>query len=145
MKRSRDKALPPEGLWISPDGKRWVPVVEHLATLAEYPQHFDLSPRDVKGALIDDLRALANEIISDGWTRFRVLDGVMHFEVSDLKEKIGIIEAVMVEVIAAQEDRVIISQSSPRRDFDCKAADVFDRVVERFSSTNPRKNKWRFS
>lgn len=145
MRRSRDKALPPEGLWIAPDGKRWVPVVEHLATLAEYPQYFDLSPRDVKGASIDDLRALANEIIRDGWTRFRVLDDVMHVEVNNLRQKISVIDAVLVEVGAGLKDRVIISQSSPRREFECKAADVFDRVVERFSETNPRKNRWRFS
>ena len=69
-----ERGLPPEGLWISPDGVE-VPVVEHLIALQQEPERFGLSPRDVAGARIEQLRVLAEDLIRSGWTRFRFLAG----------------------------------------------------------------------
>ena len=75
-------SLPPEGLWVSPTGKM-ESVNEHLMAIAERPDLFGLSPNEVKGADELALRAIAERLITQGWTRFRYLDGKYLFEVDN--------------------------------------------------------------
>lgn len=78
-----------EGLWISPEGRRF-PVVEHIQFLQQHPSVFDLTPDDVdlRGLLPDDavarLQRLAMAMIGQGWLRYRMLDLTHHLELAEL-------------------------------------------------------------
>lgn len=137
------KSLPPEGLWISPEG-RMIPVVEHMPTIQQYPQLFGLSKSDVHGLTLRQLRGLGEELILDGWIRFRYLSGVYHFEVGRAKSKIRLIEDVLVEASAVTDEEVRISQAAPRREFVGTVGDVFERAIFGYQE-NPIKNKWRIT
>jgi hypothetical protein len=137
------KALPPEGLWISPDD-RWIPVIEHMPTIQQHPELFGLRKADVKGASLQDLRAIGEELILDGWVRFRYLSGKYHFEVARAKAKIRLIEDVLTDAQAQLDEEVRISQAAPRREYVGTVADVFDRVI--FGAIeNPIRNRWRIT
>ena len=137
--------LPPEGLWISPEGSKWIPVVEHLAAIAMYPHYFGLTRADVEGADLPELRVLADGLIREGWTRFRVLADSFNFEVDSARRRMRLVEDVLTQVGAIQEDAVVISQASPRREFEGTVADVYDRIILRFQENNPKLNRWRFT
>jgi hypothetical protein len=137
------KGLPPEGLWISPDGKM-IPVVEHMPTIQQYPELFGLTKADVRGLKLQDLRELGEELILDGWVRFRYLSGKYHFEVSRAKPKIRLIEDVLVEAQAQGDEEVRISQASPKKEYVGTVSDVFDRVIFGYLE-NPIRNRWRIT
>ena len=138
-----ERGLPPEGLWISPD---WVevPVVEHLIALQQEPERFGLSPRDVAGARIEQLRVLAEDLIRSGWTRFRFLAGAYAFEVDNAKRRIGIIENVLADARAYGRETVVISQAVPKREFEGSVDDVYERRIFMWQE-NPARNRWRFT
>lgn len=140
---SRKKALPPEGLWISPSGKR-IPVIEHLITIQHHPMKFGLDFGDVEGLDIVQLREVADGLIRNGWIRFRHFGDSYNFEVESARGKIETVEEVLVNLEAYEGERVYISQASPRKDFVGTVADVFDRKIFGYQE-NPRKNRWRFS
>lgn len=135
--------LPPEGLWISPNGKQFE-VVEHLMALRERPDLFDLSG-DYRHADTEELRDMAVELIKSGWTRFRYLDGTYFFEVDNAKKRMALMEDVLSGCGAHEFEDVIISQlQAPATDYQGTVADLYDRKIMRFQS-NPKKNKWRLS
>ena len=139
----RMKSLPPEGLWISPEGKM-IPVVEHLPTIQQYPEMFGFRKSEVRGLSIQDLRELAEELILDGWVRFRYLSGKYHFEVARAKPVIRLIEDVLVEAQAQNDEEVRISQASPKKEFVGTVEDVFERAIFGYQE-NPIKNRWRIT
>ena len=142
-KRKRKDDLPPEGLWISPEG-RWIPVVEHLLALQHHPDEFGLSEDFVKRMSIVNLRNLAVDMITNGWIRFRYLSGVYAFEVDNAKRRIEVIEDVLQAANALPNEAVAISQISPMREFQAAVQDAFDRTIFGFQE-NPNKNTWRLS
>ncbi len=140
-KRSFPQELPPEGLWITPSGKRIV-VIEHLLALAEFPEVFGLAGQpklDTK-----ELRDLAEGLIAEGWVRYRFLSGTHAFELRDARDRVSVIEDVLAHVGAHEFESVSISQPEPLREWNATVADVFNRSIFRFSN-NPRRNTWRFS
>lgn len=143
MSSVEEHGLPPEGLWISPDGEP-VEVIEHLITIQQEPEKFGLSPRDVGRASIKNLRDIAIELIKVGWTRFRFLGGVWGFEVYQVKSKISLIEDVLVAQNAYPQERVLISQASPKRDYQGTVAEFYDRAMFRHYELG-RRNNWRMS
>lgn len=138
-----ERGLPPEGLWVAPDGEG-IPVIEHLIALKEEPERYGLSPRDVQKAGIKELRELAVGLIKEGWTRFRFLGGVWNFEVDSVKMKTGLIEEILVTHQAWPQERIIVSQVSPKRDYQGTVAQFYDRSMFRHYELG-RLNRWRFS
>lgn len=135
--------LPPEGLWISPNGKQFE-VVEHLMTLRERPDLFGIDS-SYRHADVPDLRDIAVEMIDSGWTRFRYLNGTYHFEVDSAKRKLAMIEDVLASCGAHDFEEVVISQTQgAETDLTGAVADVYDKKIMRFQA-NPKKNKWRLS
>lgn len=116
MDDSIENGLPPEGLWVSPDGEAHT-VIEHLIEIQHHPEIFGLSKRDVQGASIEDLRKIAVRLIKDGWIRFRFLSGVWNFEVDNVKTRLNHIEEILVSHRAYPQERVIISQVKPKLDY----------------------------
>jgi hypothetical protein len=142
-KRKRySSSLPPEGLWISPDGERFE-VYEHLIALRERPDIFGL-PESLGRADVKTLRDIAVALIEDGWIRYRYLAGVHAFEVNSAKKRMGDIEDVLVLAKAGADETTTISQLTPKREFEAKVSDVFDRTIFGFQE-NPKRNKWRLS
>lgn len=137
------KALPPEGLWISPDGDR-IPVIEHLITIQHEPVLFGFKAGELRGFSVEDLRELAEALIKSGWVRFRHFGTSYNFEVDNARRRIGVIESVLADLDVFEGERVYISQVSPRKDLVGTVADVFDRKILGYYE-NPGKNRWRFS
>lgn len=125
-----EKKLLPEGLWISPDGKR-ISVIEHLIEIQHHPRTFGLTERDVKGASIADLHAMAVKLILSGWTRFRFLSGVWNFEVDSVKSRRQLIEDILTTHQAFHLERVVISQATPKRDYQGNVAQFYDQSMFR--------------
>lgn len=138
-----ERGLPPEGLWVSPDGEP-VPVVEHLITIKENPEIFGLPPREVAKARIEDLRKIAVKLIAEGWTRFRFLGGVWNFEVNNIRMRKELIEEILVSHRAWPQERIIISQADPKRDYQGTVAQFYDRSLFRHYELG-RLSRWRFS
>lgn len=136
--------LPPEGLWISPEGKA-IPVIEHLLAIQHYPHVFGFTKRDVSGRRIDHLRDLAEKMIRDGWTRFRFLNNTWAFEVGDIKSRIGYIEGVLAKSGAQPHEGILISQVKQHREWEGTVEKFFDRTLFRNFEVNPNRNRWRFS
>ena len=134
--------LPPEGLWVSPDGKH-VSVTEHLLALQHYPETFGL-PESTRKADIPVLRDLAEGLIRDGWVRFRHLAGTYAFEVDNAKRRIDVITDILTLVDAFVYENVTISQVKPLKEFQGTVADVYDRKVFGYQE-NPAHNRWRFT
>lgn len=138
-----DKGLPPEGLWVSPDGEAF-PVIEHLIAIQHEPERFGMVPADVKGKSIADLRSLAVEMIKvDGWMRFRFLSGTWNFEVDSAKARIHLIEEILVAHRAYPQELVVVAQVKPKKEFQGTVAQFYDRTMFRHYELG--RNKWRFS
>lgn len=138
-----ERGLPPEGLWVSPDGEG-IPVVEHLLAIKQEPERFGIPQREVRTAGIDELRALSVKLIKEGWTRFRFLGGVWNFEVDTVKMKKDLIEEILVSHRAWPQERIIISRMSPKRDYQGSVVQFYDRSIFRYYERG-RLNRWRFS
>jgi hypothetical protein len=138
------KGLPPEGLWISPEGKK-IRVVEHLITIAHYPEKFGITDRQVEGKSISQLREIADDLIRDGWVRYRHFGDSYNFEVVNAKRKIETIEDVLTLVDAYTLEKVYIAQAEPRKDFTGTVEDVFERRIFGYQENPKRKNRWRFT
>lgn len=143
MPKTKERALEPEGLWISTEGKS-IAVVEHLVAIKQYPELFDVPQRDVEGATIKDLRDLAVGLIRSGWVRFRFFGGTWSFEVDKASRRLAVIERILAKQGAYTEDRVLISQLAPRRDFVGTVAEFYDRAMFRQYELG-RRNRWRLS
>jgi hypothetical protein len=140
--------LPIEGAWICPGGER-IPVVEHLPALQRHLWRFGLSDRDVRGASLEQLRAMAVDLIAQGWTRYRYLDGVHRLEVADLRGTAAAFALLadrgwMDPWTTPARERVVISLVSPRVDLAGKVGDTPERL---WTARRPpgRQNRWRFS
>jgi hypothetical protein len=138
-----DRGLPPEGLWVSPDGEA-VPVIEHLLAIKEDPERFGVPRREVVTATVKDLRDIAVGIIKEGWMRFRFLGGVWNFEVNNVKSKKDMIEEILVTHQAWPQERIIISQASPKKDYQGTVSGFYDRSIFRHYELG-RLSRWRFS
>lgn len=138
-----DRGLPPEGLWVSPEGES-IPVIEHLITIKIEPERFGIPERDVRNASIKDLRDIAVGIIKEGWTRFRFLGGVWNFEVNSVKNKKDLIEEILVTHQAWPQERIIVSQANPKKDYQGTVAQFYDRSIFRHYELG-QYNRWRFS
>lgn len=138
------KSLPPEGLWISPEGKR-IRVVEHLITIAHYPEKFGGTKRQVEGKSISELRAIADGLIREGWVRYRHFGDSYNFEVVNAKRKIETIEDVLTLVGAYGPERVFIAQAEPRKEFVGTVEDVYERRIFGYQENPKGKNRWRFT
>ena len=139
MKR---KLLPPEGLWVSPDGEQ-IPVTEHLLAIQHYPEKFGL-PASTRRADIPVLRKLAEDLIRDGWVRFRYLANTYAFEVDNAKRRLGTIADILALVGAFEGEDVSISQATPTKEFQGVVEDVYEHRILGFQE-NPAKNRWRFT
>lgn len=112
--------------------------------IQRYPETFGLAERDVAGASIPALASIAEELIKDGWTRYRPWSGLYVFEVDNARRRIDLVERILVDADAFEGEQVKISQARPRRQFDGFVSEVFDRTIFRYQE-NPYGNKWRFS
>ena len=135
--------LPPEGLWISPAGKR-ESVNEHLMAIAERPDLFGLSRREVEGADEAVLRKIAERLIAQGWTRYRYLDGKYMFEVDDARRRTGTIEEVLMSAHALPQEGIFVVQFSPHMEYEGTVGDLYERSLFRFANKKP-VCKWAFS
>lgn len=136
-------SLPPEGLWISPNGKQ-EPVNEHLMAIAERPDLFGLDSQEVRGADEKALRAIAERLITQGWTRYRYLDGKYLFEVDNAPHRARIIEDVLQQANAISQEEVIVTQFSPHMEYSGTVAQLYERTMFRSASKKPTC-KWAFS
>jgi len=144
MRRHDGTPLPPEGLWISPKGRK-IPVVEHMLAVHNYPEEFGLSRRDVAGASIPALTTICQNLIRRGWVRFRYTDGTYSFEVDDVERREAIIESVMGGEGVAFE-RVILCQATPRREHRGSVEDFrWGLILLDSHRSNPDMNSWRFT
>jgi hypothetical protein len=134
-------SLPPEGLWISPSGQRHG-VNEHLLAIRELPEEFGLSGQEVRGLDLDAIRQLAEGLIATGWTRYRYLDGVYHFEVDGAKKKIGVIDDVLSLARAIPLEQLVITQRLSPRTFKGTVGDFLDRTVFRLAKKNVKADSW---
>lgn len=137
------KSLPPEGLWISPSGKK-IRVIEHLITISQYPEKFGLTHGEVEGLTIGELRELADVLIMGGWVRYRHFGDSYNFEVVNAKKKIKTIEDILALVGGYGPERVFIAQAEPRKEFVGTVDDVFERRIFGYQE-NPSRNRWRFT
>jgi hypothetical protein len=143
-KRKNDRwSLPPEGLWISPAGVQ-MPINEHLMALAEAPEQFGLSQQEVAGADEMVLRKIAERLISQGWMRFRYLDGVYNFEVDDARKRVATIEEVLAAANAIPEEAIFVVQFVPPKEYQGTVADLYERSLFRLANKK-RACKWAFS
>lgn len=141
MKRHKSD-LPPEGLWVSPEGD-YIPVVEHLLALQQQPEAFGL-PDSARGADIPQLRELAEGMIRSGWIRFRYLAGTYAFEVDRARRRLSAIVDILVEANAFDRETLAISQAKPIDEFRGTVGDVHKgRILGQ--KTDPRRNTWRFT
>jgi hypothetical protein len=134
-------SLPPEGLWISPTGQKQN-VNEHLLAIKDSPEEFGLSPQQVAGLDMDAIRGLAEEMIGSGWTRYRYLDGVYHFEVDDAKRRTSIIDDVLIQSRALPQEQLVITQHGNAKTFEGTVGDFFDRVFFRFAKKKVKADAW---
>ena len=137
----KERGLPPEGLWISPDGRRVV-AVEHMLTIEHHPEEFGLSEAAVRRISIPALAKVAASLIKSGWTRYRHFASAYTFEVDNLRKRYRIIENVLADSDAFAKEEVIVSQASPRREFKGTVQDIYDQTLGQYQE-NPRRNKWR--
>jgi len=133
--------LPPEGLWVSPSGKM-MPVQEHLLAIRDRPDLFDLSRNEVPQDL-DQVRKIAENLISKGWTRYRYLDGKYHFEVDDVGKRIGLIDEILGKAQAIPQELVVITPMGGKT-LEGTVKDVPDRVIMRFAAAK-KMDKWAWS
>lgn len=130
-------SLPVEGLWVSPSGEMR-DVNEHLLALKEDPEWFNLS--NVPNS-IDELRKLAENLIANGWVRYRYLDGVYNFEVDNARNKIQIIEKILAKAHAIPQEEIAISEINGKF-YQGKVEDLYERSLFRFASKKIHKWAW---
>lgn len=135
-----EKGLPPEGLWVSPDGEA-IQVIEHLISIQHEPHRFGLSPKDVRGVSIQRLHDIAVDLIKGGWTRFRFLSGTWNFEVDSARSRISLIEEILVTHRAYPQELVVVGQAKPKRTYQGTVAQFYDRTMFRHYELG-RKVKW---
>ena len=134
-------SLPPEGLWISPSGQRHG-VNEHLLAIRESPEEFGLSGKEVRGRNLDAIRLLGEGLIADGWTRYRYLDGVYHFEVNDAKNKISVIKDILSLARAIPHEQVFITQRLSPRAFKGTVGDFLDQTIFGVADKSAEADAW---
>ena len=132
---------PPEGLWISPSGRRHH-VNEHLLAIRESPLEFGLSDWDVRRLDLDAIRKLAEGLIAKGWTRYRYLDGVHHFELDDAGRKTGVIGDVLGLARALPMEQLAITQQLSPRTFEGMVGDFLDRAILGLAGTSDAADDW---
>ena len=134
-------SLPPEGLWISPSGQRHG-VNEHLLATRESPEEFGLMGQEVRCLDLDAIRQLAEGLIDKGWTRYRYLDGVYHFEVDEAKKKIGVIDDILGLACAIPLEQLVITQRLSPKTFKGTVGDFFERAIFRLAKKNVKADAW---
>lgn len=144
----QNKGLPPEGLWISPFGTR-INVVEHLESIRNNPDKFGLDESDVQNTNIDQLREIAEQLIRQGWIRFRSLDFTFHFEVDNIRLRQEQIEKVLDDVSTYPSfEKVEISEITPFGSY-CGTVDQFrNNTIKKVASakkTIPVHYQWTVS
>jgi hypothetical protein len=133
--------MPAEGLWISPD-RGHVAVVEHLIAIQQHPRLFGLTSREVSGLSLRGLRGIAEQLIDEGWIRYRGF-GYQHlFEMKSLDK--GTVDDVLVDAASHPTDIVVIETTSPRREYKGTVEEWYGRSMLRHWESNPRLG-WRIS
>lgn len=142
--------MPPEGLWISPTGKS-VNMNEHLIAIRDDPDSFGIPYSEVesiKGLPMEDqidyLRKIADGMISQGWTRYRYLDGTYHFEVDDAQRRHSVIDDILARANAAPQESLIVSQVLSPRTFEGTVESFFEGNFYRVHAF-AKKDPWAFS
>jgi hypothetical protein len=109
-----------EGLWISPCGQS-MPVTEHLQTLSQYPEKFSLSRSEVPiSADIGTLRAIALQLIRDGWIRLRLFELTFLIEVYSIEKSRAIITNLMTMLSSSQDyEHLVIKEHITRMTYRC--------------------------
>lgn len=134
-----------EGVWISPD-RETIPVVEHLIKIQEDPEVFGLDSKFIRRLNVEGLRRVAEDLIKNGWIRYRYLSGAHLFEMYKLDQ--GVIDDVLIKArIPAElqdDERVFIQIVRPRREYRGTVSEWYDRSMLRSWESNP-KRAWRFS
>jgi len=108
----RNRGLPPEGLWGSPDGE-WISVAEHILAIGECPERFRVRPAEVAGADGARLRLVGLLLIREGWTRYRCLDGEHLFDVDFLQLRATLIGRVLRRVGSLPHEEARVSRAEP--------------------------------
>lgn len=141
---TRAEPLPPEGLWIAPNG-RWIPVVEHLMALIEYPFAFGLTRAEVGDVIGPQLQEAALRIIGKGWIRYRHMTGRYYFEAITWSRAVEeAITGILGRWDAQPFEEISFSQADPPREYRCSVMDfVSGRLLE--SVAPVESNTWRFS
>ncbi len=140
----------PAGLWISPEGIAF-PAVEHMAEIARDPERYGLRPEEVRGASRPVLMAAVARLVKRGWIRFRAFSDRWAFEVDDVRERLPLIEEILVLHQALPMEKVRIDQAKPRRDWEGTVEDLLDRTLfrkheiagKRKSEGSIRRGSWR--
>ena len=145
MSTKKQYDLPPDGLWVSPEGE-FIPVIEHLVAIREHPDLFGLSERDVRGASFTAMHSIGESLIRDsGWVRYRAFSDLLNIEVDDARQRMTTIEDILFRTQAHMHEKVLIHQATPRKEFEGTVADVFERAILRFQANPGEKNSWRFT
>lgn len=122
-----------------------IPAVEHVGELRSEPEPFGLSPKDVAGTSLPQLKKIAIGLIREGWTRFRFIDGCYRFEICRLDDRT---RALMVGVLrkcgVVPREQISISVLDPLAEHECDAA-RFLADGSGMRPTDVRRNAWRFS
>jgi hypothetical protein len=143
-KRRRQSDLPPEGLWVSPEGKM-IPVAEHLLAIKEHPRRFGLMD-STRRADMDGLLRVAQYMILFNWMRFRYLDGVYHFEVGQISRHMKRIKRVLRAARARREEEMTISQAIPPKEYAGTVGDFRAGFMPSCLFCVPiSRNAWRFT
>lgn len=118
------------GLWVSPEGKGWPVRKEHTEDIKRYPKRFGVDPSLVKGATRQELQAISEALIRNGWVRFReFVRDTFVFDVNKASEKMDVIEAILVEINPRPVERVQIRQFDPPKSFTGNVEEVFNRDI----------------
>jgi len=132
-----------EGFWLSPYYEK-IPVIEHLITIQQEPHSFGLTQRDVAGQDVAGLRQIAEDLIHEGWIRYRYLAGTHYIEMGRFnRDKV---ERVLFEELTDEpmlEERLVIEVAAPRKEYVGTIAAMLEGSMFHSWQTNPKAG-WRF-
>ncbi len=134
-----------DALWISPYGEYIHVSQDHALTIQQDPDIFNLTKKAVKHLSIADLQKIAQQLIKQGWIRYRYKAPTYQFEINKLNSKnLGIIEDVLVSQEAYPFESVVVDVAKPRQKYSGTVVQFYDRGMFRYYIPNPPKS-WRIT
>lgn len=113
------------------------------APFFSHPQLFDLSGADVRNQTVEGLRQIAEQLILDGWIRYRYLAGTHLIEMRRVgRDKIEEILFERLEDPPLPGDRLVIEVAEPRREYAGTLDDFLEGAIFRSWEENPTRG-WR--